>query len=151
MGFNRYSYAVNNPYKYTDPDGKAICAGVCVAAVGLGVREGVKACAKNAACRGAVVKGAKRVADAVSSVLGAVFNESSSADEDDEEKKDDLECNQDCRDEEYENYQDGTNKEIDPMRISRCTAECRRQRREERERRREEERQDDIGRENDNL
>jgi len=24
MGFNRYSYAVNNPYKYTDPDGKAV-------------------------------------------------------------------------------------------------------------------------------
>ena len=23
-GFNRYSYAVNNPYKYTDPDGREI-------------------------------------------------------------------------------------------------------------------------------
>lgn len=35
QGFNRYSYAVNNPYKYTDPDGKAICAGACIAAVVL--------------------------------------------------------------------------------------------------------------------
>jgi len=34
-GFNRYSYAVNNPYKYTDPDGKAICGGLCVAAVAV--------------------------------------------------------------------------------------------------------------------
>jgi RHS repeat-associated protein len=36
-GFNRYSYAVNNPYKYTDPDGKAICGGLCVIGVGLAV------------------------------------------------------------------------------------------------------------------
>jgi RHS repeat-associated protein len=30
MGFNGYSYAVNNPYKYTDPDGQAIFLGVIV-------------------------------------------------------------------------------------------------------------------------
>lgn len=36
-GVNRYSYAVNNPYKYTDPDGKAICGGLCVIGIGIGV------------------------------------------------------------------------------------------------------------------
>ena len=45
-GFNRYSYAVNNPYKYTDPDGKAICGGLCV-----GAAAAVVTCAKSTACR----------------------------------------------------------------------------------------------------
>jgi RHS repeat-associated protein len=36
-GFGRYTYANNNPYKYTDPDGKAICGGLCVIGVGLAV------------------------------------------------------------------------------------------------------------------
>ncbi|MFT4927026.1 MAG: RHS repeat-associated protein [Phenylobacterium sp.] len=30
MSFNRYMYVNNNPYKYTDPDGKFLCGGVCV-------------------------------------------------------------------------------------------------------------------------
>ena len=29
-GFNKYSYAVNNPYKYTYLDGKTICGGICM-------------------------------------------------------------------------------------------------------------------------
>jgi uncharacterized protein RhaS with RHS repeats len=36
-GFNRYAYANNNPYKYTDPDGEfiqAIAIGVAVGAIG---------------------------------------------------------------------------------------------------------------------
>ena len=53
-GFNRYAYANNNPYKYTDPDGRIPVAPLAVA--------GARACASNAACRGAVVKGAKEVA-----------------------------------------------------------------------------------------
>ena len=32
-GFNRYAYANNNPYKYTDPDGKSPCLGICTAIV----------------------------------------------------------------------------------------------------------------------
>ncbi len=28
--FNRYAYANNNPYKYTDPDGQAAVAGAAI-------------------------------------------------------------------------------------------------------------------------
>jgi RHS repeat-associated protein len=38
QGFNRYAYANNNPYKYTDPDGKAICGGACVIGVGVTIQ-----------------------------------------------------------------------------------------------------------------
>jgi RHS repeat-associated protein len=30
MSFNRYMYVNNNPYKYTDPDGKFFCGGACL-------------------------------------------------------------------------------------------------------------------------
>ena len=55
QGFNRYAYAYNNPYKYTDPDGELPIVPIVVA--------GARACASNAACRGAVVKATKNVAD----------------------------------------------------------------------------------------
>jgi RHS repeat-associated protein len=48
--FNRYVYAANNPYKYTDPDDRDIKAVVVVV---------VAACAKSKACR----KAAKDIAD----------------------------------------------------------------------------------------
>jgi RHS repeat-associated protein len=74
QGFNRYAYANNNPYKYTDPDGRTP-----VHAVAFGIR----ACASNAACSRAavaggraVVNGATRAYNAVSSLLSGVFNES---------------------------------------------------------------------------
>ena len=41
-GFNRYSYAVNNPYKYTDPDGKAICGGICIGVAIIAAKVGPK-------------------------------------------------------------------------------------------------------------
>jgi hypothetical protein len=41
-GFNRYSYSVNNPYKYTDPDGRCITGIFTVPyAVGIAAAYGV--------------------------------------------------------------------------------------------------------------
>ncbi|AIY67425.1 RHS repeat domain-containing protein [Pseudoalteromonas piratica] len=54
-GFNRYAYANNNPYKYVDPDGKLPVVPLVVAG----------RCATNAACRGAVIKAGKKVADKI--------------------------------------------------------------------------------------
>lgn len=36
-GFNRYAYAANNPFKYVDPDGRAIETAVDVISLGLSV------------------------------------------------------------------------------------------------------------------
>ena len=70
-GFNRYAYANNNPYKYTDPDGRTPVHAVVI---------GFRACASNAACSRtavatgrAAVKGVQRAY----SVLSGVFSESS--------------------------------------------------------------------------
>ena len=71
QGFNRYAYANNNPYKYVDPDGNTAVH----AAIAVG-----RACASNAACRGAVVSGAKATARGAQKAYNAipgVFNESS--------------------------------------------------------------------------
>ena len=57
QGFNRYAYAYNNPYKYTDPDGELPIVPIIVA--------GARACASNAACRGAVVKASRKVANTI--------------------------------------------------------------------------------------
>jgi RHS repeat-associated protein len=35
QNLNRYSYVLNNPYRYTDPTGMFVCGGLCVGAVAL--------------------------------------------------------------------------------------------------------------------
>lgn len=65
QGFNRYAYGNNNPYKYTDPDGKAVFTAIAV---------GVARCASNAACRGAAISLGQ-------AIVGA-FSENSNSDND---------------------------------------------------------------------
>ncbi len=70
-GFNRYTYANNNPYKYVDPDGEAPIVPVLIA--------GGRACASNAACRRAAVatsRAAVRGVQRAYSFLSGVFSES---------------------------------------------------------------------------
>ena len=50
--FNRYAYANNNPYKYVDPDGKAVFTAIAI---------GAARCASNAACRGAAISLGKAI------------------------------------------------------------------------------------------
>lgn len=66
-GFGRYTYANNNPYKYTDPDGKAACAGVCIAAAVVATK-----CAGSAGCRAVVKEVVKVVAKNVGKIAGAI-------------------------------------------------------------------------------
>ncbi|MCG7534775.1 RHS repeat-associated core domain-containing protein [Pseudoalteromonas sp. OOF1S-7] len=73
-GFNRYAYANNNPYKYTDPDGRssmALCVGgPAGCAVGAGIQLGIVI--------GGFITGAV-IDNAVNPIT--VFNESSDADD----------------------------------------------------------------------
>jgi RHS repeat-associated protein len=60
--FNRYAYANNNPYKYTDPDGKSPCLGICTAIVvaAKALHTGYKVYKANKAVN-KITKGAKLV------------------------------------------------------------------------------------------
>ena len=76
--FNRYVYAQNNPYRYTDPDGRNSAA-IAAAAVG---------CARSGACVTAVAATVAAVgqaiskgADAIGQAVGRIFNQSDSGGE----------------------------------------------------------------------
>jgi RHS repeat-associated protein len=68
-GFNRYNYAYNNPYKYTDPDGNSPFGvvvspklGTRISPVAQGVRNGIQ---QQAAARRAAAENMQRSTDAI--------------------------------------------------------------------------------------
>ncbi len=77
QGFNRYAYANNNPYTYTDPDGKAVCLGLCIGTVTVAV-SGYRAYKAYKALRGMQI---------ASAIASQVLNEST--DSPTEEKSED--------------------------------------------------------------
>jgi len=73
MGFNRYAYANNNPYKYTDPDGEFVNF-IIGAAIGASIDAGLQVMAgmESGKSFSDSVKGVDLKSVAVSGALGAV-------------------------------------------------------------------------------
>lgn len=69
--FGRYTYGENNPYRYTDPDGRLV---VVDDAVVIGVGVLVAGCAASSGCRDAVSNAGQAAVDGARAVGGAINN-----------------------------------------------------------------------------
>lgn len=74
--FNRYAYANNNPYRYTDPNGavaQAVVAGAALVAVAIAY-EATQVCTAGSACERNASGFLDRVGETIRETLGGIFS-----------------------------------------------------------------------------